>query len=146
MARRAFEPHADHSVVTYGAGTIIGVQYTTRSPPRGAVNRCPYRSKTRAVSGLFRPRDMSPTARILGPPAVPIAGRTMKVIPPLCAHVRSALSTAGVVGLLTARCLRSPSQSQRSPLSGEYDLRTDWRSQPNVRSVKQSTPLNRADR
>ena len=59
-----------------------------------------------------RLRDMSPTYRLFRPSALPIAGGTTSGIPPLCALVRSGLST-GAVGMLTARCVTSPSESQR---------------------------------
>ena len=59
-----------------------------------------------------RLRDMSPTYRIFRPSALPIVAGTTSGIPPLCALVRSGLGT-GAVGMLTARYVTSPSESQR---------------------------------
>ena len=97
---------------TFGAGTIIGGQDATPSlscnSAHGCTHGCTYYRGTRS----HWLRDMSPTYRILRAAALPPIGGTTSGIPPLCALVRSGLST-GAVGMLTARCVTSPSESQR---------------------------------
>ena len=97
---------------SFGAGTIIGGQDATPSlscnSAHGCTHGCTYYRGTRS----HWLRDMSPTYRILRAAALPPIGGTTSGIPPLCALVRSGLST-GAVGMLTARCVTSPSESQR---------------------------------
>ena len=97
---------------TFGPGTIIDVRTATPSPSRAAVHESLEFPRNQTPLAPPRLRTMSPVYGILPPSAVPIAGRTMRRIPPWCALVRSVLIT-GAVGLLTAGCVTSPNESQR---------------------------------
>ena len=124
--------------VRYWAGTLIGVRNATPSLSRNIAHGCTYSRGTRRH---WRHLDYGTCRRPTGySDRRHSAGGTTSGIPPLCALVRSGLST-GAAGMLTARRVTSPSESQRCLES----LR--WREEP-TRCPPGGTidSSNRADR